>query len=127
MPALKNPVREALRRAAGYVASALRHDSPSARIAATWTIRARGDAVFVRTGDIAAEMTARNKRHPLFAHGPRGTDGWRHWYSENQRNPARTDWDLRAVDRAYETALINFADAWLDRVAIESKQFERTR
>lgn len=24
-------------------------------------------------------------RHPLFAHGPRGTDGWRHWYTQPYR------------------------------------------
>jgi hypothetical protein len=24
-------------------------------------------------------------RHPLFAHGPRGTDGWRHWYDQPYR------------------------------------------
>lgn len=24
-------------------------------------------------------------RHPLFAHGPRGTDGWKHWYDQPYR------------------------------------------
>ena len=81
-------------------------------------MRSAGDAVYVRTGDIAAEMTARNKRHPLWGNKA-------HWYAENEHDPGRTDWDFRAVDSAYESALAIWADTWLERVAVDSPYFER--
>lgn len=44
-------------------------------------------------------------RHPLFAHGPRGTDGWRHWYTQPYR-PFLEE----AAQRAAQDACNKFAD-----------------
>jgi hypothetical protein len=112
--------REALRRAAEYVASFLRHRSPSAEDASAWRIERRGDAVYLRNSDVSAWATEVNARHPLFGNRE-------HWYATNQRDPGRTHWASNAVLEAAGRAEQLFGDTYLERVAAESPYFELGR
>jgi len=54
-------------------------------------------------------------KHPLFAHGPRGTDGWKNWYYQPYR-PFMEEGMYAALDAA-ESA---YADAWIATWAAEN-------
>lgn len=84
-----------LRKAAAIIAGATRiaaTDMPSKKIPPTikWYIRA--GVAYVQAGGVGGQMAPNaymfetlGARHPLFAHGPRGTDGWKHWYDQPYR------------------------------------------
>lgn len=51
-------------------------------------------------------------KHPLFAHGPRGTDGWRYWYYQ----PYKPYMETAAEESASAAAQV-YADEMLDYFA----------
>jgi hypothetical protein len=53
-------------------------------------------------------------RHPLFAHGPRGTDGWKNWYDQPYR-PFMEEGVEASLNEAAET----FADTAIEVMAAE--------
>lgn len=109
---------EALRRAAEYIASAIRHAAPSARTAASWVIRKRGDAVVIHTDYIAEYMSETNHRHPYW--GDR-----EHWAAQNVHHPERTGAAERAMYEAANRAGNLFLDDYLERIAIDSPYLNR--
>lgn len=50
-------------------------------------------------------------RHPLFAKGPRGTDGWKHWYDQPYR-PFMEEAIEAAADKAAEAFADEVLDIW---------------
>lgn len=114
--------REALRRAADYIAASLRRGSPSAEISAAWTVgqvRGAGDdaSVHIRNRRISAWATATDARHPAWGHwfgGPKVATNW--------ANPGRTNWDARALEQAANFAAERFGDTWIRDMA-ESSDF----
>lgn len=113
---------EALRRAAQYIASAIRHAAPTARAAASWRLNRRADAWYVSTHDMGEYMSETGKRHPVYAHGPR--DKW-DWTAQNVNHPERTNAGERAMYRAADYAGQQFLDTYLEQIAIESPYFNR--
>lgn len=77
-------IKEAAKGTAGAI--------PSKKIPPTIIAYVRGGIGYVNAGGPGGK-TAPNAymfeelgaRHPLFAHGPKGTDGWRHWYDQPYR------------------------------------------
>jgi hypothetical protein len=119
---VSNAGTEALYRAAQYIASAVRHAAPSARTAASWVLRRRGDSVVIHTDYIAEYMSETGRRHPVWARGPRSD--WA-WAAQNEHHPERTHAAERAMYRAADRAGDLFLDSYLERIAIDSPYFNR--
>src|SRR5580700_10862640 len=108
--------REALRQAAKFILSRIRAFAPTAVSAASFRANRRGEEYFITSNDDGTIATEINARHPLFAHGPRGTDGWLNWFNTNQRHPERTHFMEKAAEDAVQLAAEKFADAWAEGV-----------
>ena len=108
--------RNALRRAAEYIAAALRHAAPSEASAEAWHIESAGDHLVLRNRDLGAWATALNKRHMFFGNWGSGPK-----VATNYANPERSDWDRRALEFAANEAARRFGDDWIRSIADESE------
>lgn len=96
---------------------------PSKKIPPTLRSYVRGGIGYVaaggpqgRTAPNAAMFETEGARHPLFAHGPKGTDGWRNWYDQPYRPFMEEGAEISAQDAAEK-----FADTAIAIWAKESK------
>lgn len=108
--------RAFLKKAASILRQSLQFRAPGPH-AAEWSIHARGDVVTLSNNDIGAYMTQFNKRHPIFAYGPR--DKW-DWCNENVHQPEQTNWAGKAVEAAIDDAADNGVDEYLREISITS-------
>jgi hypothetical protein len=58
-----------------------------------------------------------DRRHPLFAHGPRGTDGWKKWYDQKYIPFLEIAADA-AEDDAVEAYLNAALDVWIKEAGL---------
>jgi hypothetical protein len=105
---------ETLARMAWKITTAM----PSEKIPPTIRAVVRGGIGYVNAGGPggkeapnAAMFETLNARHPLFAHGPRGTDGWRHWYVQPYRPFLEEAWEVAGQD-ACDVYADNLIAAW---------------
>ena len=94
---------------------------PSKKIPPTIISYVRGGVAYVNAGGPGGQDAPNaymfeeyGARHPLFAHGPRGTDGWRHWYEQPYRP---------FLEEAAEAAGQEAADVYADvAIAVWAKE-----
>jgi hypothetical protein len=60
----------------------------------------------------AAMFETPGARHPLFAKGPRGTDGWKHWYDQPFR-PFMEEAVVAALDEAADVYADTAIAVWM--------------
>jgi hypothetical protein len=94
---------------------------PSKKIPGTVKSYVRGGVGYInaggpggRTAPNAYMFETYGARHPLFAHGPRGTDGWKNWYDQPYR-PFMEEGVEASLNEAAET----FADTAIEVMAAE--------
>jgi hypothetical protein len=112
---------EALRRAAEFLASAVRHAAPSAKAADSFRVRASGQGFIISSPDNGAKATEMNLRHMTF--GNRDAK----WHNTNDKAPGRTGWASRALLERANRAAEMFGDSYVEALAIESPIFEVER
>lgn len=113
-----------LKTAAKVIAEAAKVLSRSAKITAGMKVYKApgGGSVFIAAGAHGGKwgwvpvnawmFETPDSWHPLFAHGPRGTDGWRHWYVQ----PYRPFLEMAAETTGQEAAEV-FASLEIARLA----------
>ena len=113
-----------LKRAAAIIAEAAKvtaSEIPSKKIPPTIRSYVRAGIGYVTAGGTGGQEAPNaymfetiGARHPLFAHGPRGTDGWKHWYDQPYRP---------FLEDAAEIAASQAADAYADAaIAVWAKE-----